>query len=149
MNIVAARLLLQLSRRETVAFGPDRLAWLCCLRGTLWVTQTGRPEDLLIEAGQQALLLETGTVVIEAVGGEAQCLLRDYRAGAAVLTVAAAGTAATAADAAVAGTPAAPAPLAGGQATSAALRGLPMGAVAWPLLTAARSSSLGYWPSSQ
>jgi predicted alpha/beta-fold hydrolase len=40
-------------------------------------------------------------------------------------------------------------PLPGGQATSAALRGLPMGAAAWPLRTAAMSSSLGYWPSSQ
>lgn len=34
---------------------------------------------------------------------------------------------------------------AGGQATSSALRGLPIGAAAAPLRIAAMSSSLGYW----
>ena len=36
-----------------------------------------------------------------------------------------------------------------GQGTSAATSGLPMGAVACPLLTVAKSSSLGYWPNNQ
>ena len=37
----------------------------------------------------------------------------------------------------------------GGHGISATLRGVPMGAAAWPLLTAARSSALGYCCSSQ
>jgi hypothetical protein len=37
----------------------------------------------------------------------------------------------------------------GGQATSAALRGLPTGLAAKPLRTAIMSSSLGYCPNSQ
>ena len=37
----------------------------------------------------------------------------------------------------------------GGQGSSATVRGLPMGAGAWASCTAAMSSSLGYWPSSQ
>ena len=76
---------------------------------------------------------------IGAAGAEAATLTRAAEAAA----IGAGADAAAAAAAAAAGVPA------GGQANSAALRGLPIGVVALPSCTAARSSALGYCPISQ
>jgi uncharacterized protein len=85
---------------------------------------------LLSAGGDQGRGAATGTALTAG-------MLARAGAGAAITGDSVAGVAAGSA-----GTPA-------GQATSSALRGLPIGAAALPMRTAARSSSLGYWPISQ
>lgn len=41
--------------------------WLHCLRGTLWLTQEGDPRDIVLEAGDEALIERDGLSIISAM----------------------------------------------------------------------------------
>lgn len=60
--------LVELPRRSLTSRRLDGSAiQVRCDRGSLWVTLDGDPEDLVIEAGQCAVLMGRGLVLIEAL----------------------------------------------------------------------------------
>ena len=48
-----------------------------CTNGVVWVTQTGDPNDYLLQEGEQFIALNTGQVLVQAIGGDACYRLRS------------------------------------------------------------------------
>ena len=48
-----------------------------CLDGTLWLTQEGDPRDVVLEAGEQALIERDGLSVVSALSDSRFVLLHD------------------------------------------------------------------------
>ena len=59
--------LLPLRRGQFVVLDDAAPTRLSCLQGDLWVTQQGRPEDLLLRAGDSLWLRAPGRTLIEAL----------------------------------------------------------------------------------
>ncbi len=54
-----------------------RGALLVCLTGTLWLTQQDDPRDIVLEAGDEALIERDGTSIVSALSDTSFVLSRD------------------------------------------------------------------------
>ena len=67
--------LTQLQAGELLHGPEDRDTWLSVVRGRIWVTETGDPDDHFLESGQSMRLRAGAKALISAEGGPAQVLL--------------------------------------------------------------------------
>ena len=74
MNISNARTIIELPRRELLEVADARGGRIVCLRGTVWVTRHGDPEDHLLTAGQSVATGTAGSALVQGLGDAAIAL---------------------------------------------------------------------------
>ncbi len=47
------------------------------VRGTAWITMDGDPQDVILEAGDSHTFSQSGRVVVQALGGDAELVAED------------------------------------------------------------------------
>ena len=66
-------------RSGAVQLGPNQTlkvldgvgATLCALEGSVWITEEGEPQDIILEAGNCYRLRHAGTTLVNSLGGVA------------------------------------------------------------------------------
>lgn len=62
-----------LARRNTMRLAPRKPVQVTCVRGLLWITQTGWPHDILLRPGQNWVSQGRGSLVLEAMEESVLC----------------------------------------------------------------------------
>lgn len=65
MNIRSPRTIVELARRELLELTDAPRSRIVCLRGTVWVTRHGDPEDHLLTAGQSVATDAAGNALVQ------------------------------------------------------------------------------------
>ena len=60
--------IIELDARDVVKLPDVRSATLCVTRGTLWITQEGDPQDVVLRAGDTWVVERDGLTIVEAQG---------------------------------------------------------------------------------
>jgi hypothetical protein len=68
-------LIVRLDRRDVFTVQAPGYLAMRCLMGELWITQHLCTKDILLKAGQRALIESTHTAVIQCIWGKCGCLL--------------------------------------------------------------------------
>ena len=68
MKIDLANGELNLSENQPIRIVAAKGARICCLNGTIWITQTGQFEDVFLLAGQVCQIDNQHLVLIESIG---------------------------------------------------------------------------------
>jgi hypothetical protein len=67
--------IVELGAQETVTLPDARSATLRVTRGTVWITQEGDPQDVVLRAGDSWVVERNGLTVVEAQGDVAFCIV--------------------------------------------------------------------------
>ena len=67
--------IVELGARETLTLPDARSATLRVTRGTVWITQEGDPQDVVLRAGDGWVVERNGLTVVEAQGDVALCIV--------------------------------------------------------------------------
>jgi len=68
---------IQLLRGDLRRLDNGRGALLQCLTGTLWLTQQDDPRDIVLEAGEEAVIDHDGTSIVSALSDASFVLSRE------------------------------------------------------------------------
>lgn len=74
MNIRSPRTIVELARRELLELTDAPGGRIVCLRGTVWVTRHGDPEDHLLTAGQSVPTGTAGSALVQGLDAAAIAL---------------------------------------------------------------------------
>jgi hypothetical protein len=67
--------IVELGARETMALPDARSATLRVTRGTVWITQEGDPQDVVLRTGDTWVVERDGLTVLEAQGDVSLCVV--------------------------------------------------------------------------
>jgi hypothetical protein len=73
--------IIELDARDVVTLPDVRKATLRVMRGTLWITQEGDPQDLVLRAGDNWVVERNGLTVVEAQNDASFCVIGRRREG--------------------------------------------------------------------
>jgi DUF2917 family protein len=67
MILDTKRVVIELKRRGIVPVEVTGSAWICCLRGRVWITEYRSTGDIVLEAGESCETARNGVVVVQAL----------------------------------------------------------------------------------
>lgn len=77
MNLDHDSILSKLGHRELRSVEVATVMQFRCLEGSVWITQHGEAEDLIVEQGSCVTLVKKGVVLLQALKSEAVCTLNS------------------------------------------------------------------------